>query len=368
MFVGMTLLTQTLNITPATLAIIAELDEFKGAWTAPSQLRSLAPQRLAKLRHSAMIESIGSSIRIEGGKLSNSVVEQLLPRLNGGQFDRRDEQEAAGYAAVLETVFADVNATEVAGAADAATITENQIKQLHEDLLIHSNKDRHQRGEYKTQPNNISAFDGEGREIGVVFQTATPADTPRLMTELIHWMNKQTNPTDLHPLLRITLFLAAFLEIHPFQDGNGRLSRILATLLLCRAGYSYMPYSSLEGIIEQSKQPYYLALMQTQSTIRTDNPNWQPWVEFFLRALQQQKRQLEEQIRHEKITTESLPALSLQILELARHHTRLTNAQLVELTNANRNTIKKHLAALVASRHLEQHGKGKGTWYVMRSQ
>ena len=157
-----------------------------------------------------------------------------------------------------------------------------------------------------------------------------------------------------------------FLEIHPFQDGNGRLSRVLTTLLLLQGGYAYVPYSSLESVIEQSKEAYYLTLRQTQGTIRTDTPDWQPWVVFFLRALQQQKARLEAKIKREKIIIEQLPELSLNILELARAHGRLTNAQIVELTRANRNTVKKHLAALVEAGHLAQHGKGKGTWYARR--
>ena len=92
----------------------------------------------------------------------------------------------------------------------------------------------------------------------------------------------------LHPLLVIGIFVVTFLAIHPFQDGNGRLSRILTALLLLRCGYAYTPYSSLESVIENSKQGYYLALRQTQQTLRTDNPNWQPWLVFFFRALQQQ--------------------------------------------------------------------------------
>ncbi|MGI9228946.1 MAG: Fic family protein [Gammaproteobacteria bacterium] len=351
----MTLHTDTLTITPSTLAIIAELDEFKGAWAA---LGTLAPERLTALKHVATIESIGSSTRIEGSKLSDHEVEQLLSGLDIQQFDTRDEQEVAGYATVMETVFTN---------ADAIAITENHIKQLHRDLLIYSSKDERHRGEYKTHPNSVSALDADGREVGVVSQTATPFDTPRLMTELIHWTTTQTDSTGLHPLLVIAIFIVVFLEIHPFQDGNGRLSRILTTLLLLRAGYSYVPYSSLENVIEQSKQAYYLALRKTQSTIRTDSPDWQPWVEFFLRSLQQQKRRLEEKIKREQVMPKALLPLSLQILELTRHHGRLTNAQIVAMTNANRNTVKKHLSALVASGHLEQHGNGKGTWYTASS-
>ena len=243
------------------------------------------------------------------------------------------------------------------------SLTENHIRQLHRDLLVHSGKDERHRGSYKTNPNHVIAFDAGGKEIGVVFETATPFDTPRLMEELTVWTSRSLDDKQMHPLLVIGIFTVVFLEIHPFQDGNGRLSRILTTLLLLRAGYTYVPYSSLESVIEQSKESYYLALRRTQGTIRSGTPDWQPWLGFFLRALQQQKRRLEKKMQRERILIETLPALSLTILQLAKAHGRLTVADIVKLTGANRNTIKKHLAALVAQNRLEQHGKGKGTWY-----
>ena len=353
-YMGMSLYTHTLQITPECLALIAEVDEFKGAWRA---LGTLAPERLAALRQVAAIESIGSSTRIEGSKLSDAEVRALLANLEIKTFESRDEQEVAGYAKTMETVYAD---------ASEITVTENHIKQLHRDLLSYSDKDERHRGEYKTSPNHVSAFDADGKEIGVVFETASPFDTPRLMSELVEWMANELDEAKLHPLLVIGIFTVVFLEIHPFHDGNGRLSRILTTLLLLRAGYAYAPYSSLESIIETTKEPYYLALRQTQTTIRTENPNWQPWITYFLGALQQQKQRLEEKIEREQMMVETLPTLSLRILELAEQHGKVTNAQIVTLTGANRNTVKKHLQALVTNHHLMQHGTGKGTWYSCR--
>ncbi|MEW8522158.1 MAG: DUF977 family protein [Candidatus Thiodiazotropha endolucinida] len=343
--------TDTLNITREVLSQIAELDEFKGAWRA---LGTLAPERLSALRHVATIESIGSSTRIEGSKLSDREVDQLLRNIEIKKFDTRDEQEVAGYAEVMETIFAH---------ADDIDLTENHIKQLHRDLLAYSTKDERYRGEYKTNTNHVLAFDSEGKEIGIVFETATPFDTPRLMTELVAWTKKALEEKQLHPLLVIAVFTVVFLEIHPFQDGNGRLSRVLTSLLLLRSGYAYVPYSSLESVIEQTKEGYYMALRGTQGTIRTATPDWQPWVMYFLRALQKQKARLETKIAREKILLDKLPELSVQILELAKAHGRLTIGQIVEITGANRNTVKKHLQVLVAAGHLTQHGIGKGTWY-----
>jgi Fic family protein len=167
------------------------------------------------------------------------------------------------------------------------------------------------------------------------------------------------------PLLTIAIFVVVFLEIHPFKDGNGRLSRVLTTLLLLQAGYAYVPYSSLEAVIEQNKQAYYLALRQTQGSIRTPNPNWQPWVVFFLRSLASQVMRLEEKITHEKLVLSALPALSLLIIELAQKQGRITINEIVLTSGANRNTVKAHLRKLVQTNQLLQHGAGRGVWYSL---
>src|ERR1700734_2679168 len=185
-------------------------------------------------------------------------------------------------------------------------ITENHIKQLHRDLLRHSSKDERHRGEYKTLRNDVGSFNADGKRIGVVFETATPFDTPRRMTELIAWLKDARELRRPHPLLIIAVFIVTFLEIHPFQDGNGRLSRILTTLLLLQAGYAYVPYCSLESVIEQSKEGYYLALRQTQHTIRTSSPDWQPWTLFFLRALRQQMKRLAVKVERERIVLSAM--------------------------------------------------------------
>jgi Fic family protein len=159
--------------------------------------------------------------------------------------------------------------------------------------------------------------------------------------------------------------VVVLLEIHPFQDGNGRLSRILTTLLLLRAGYAYVPFSSLESVIEQSKESYYLALRQTQSTIRSDQPDWQPWLTFFLRALQQQARRLAAKVERETIALATLPELALRILDHARNHGRVSIGDILRLTGANRNTVKTHLRTLTEKGRLVRHGAGKGSWYVL---
>ena len=318
------------------------------------ELGALAPDRLSALLRVATIESIGSSTRIEGSRLSDREIERLLSNLQIKSFTTRDEQEVAGYAEVMELVFSSWQ--------DIA-LTENHIKQLHRDLLTHSQKDARHRGHYKTAANSVVAFDENGKQLGVVFETATPFDTPRLMTELVASFNNERAAARLHPLLLIGIWVVVFLQIHPFQDGNGRLSRVLTTLLLLQAGYAYVPYSSLESVIELSKEGYYLALRQTQGTIRTESPNWQPWLVFFLRALAEQVRRLNRKVERERIVLAVLPELSLQIVEFAREHGRVTMGDALRLTGGNRNTLKQHFRALVNRGRLTQHGAGRGVWY-----
>jgi Fic family protein len=351
--IGFMILSDTIQITSEILKLIARIDEFKGAWRA---LGTLAPDRLSALRRVATIESIGSSTRIEGSKLSDREVERLLSNLQIKSFDTRDEQEVAGYAELMDLVFSSWQDIRV---------TENHIKQLHQILLRYSEKDIWHRGSYKTNSNSVAAFDENGTQIGIVFQTATPFDTPCLMTELVTWIQQERESGQLHPLLVIALSVVVFLEIHPFQDGNGRLSRALTTLLLLHAGYAYVPYSSLESVVEQNKEAYYLALRQTQGTIRTDAPNWQPWLVFFLRSLAEQVRRLEKKVEREKVVLASLPELSLQIVEFAREHGRVTIGEAIKLTGASRNTLKLHFRALVERGHLNQQGGGRGVWYEL---
>jgi Fic family protein len=284
-------------------------------------------------------------------------VERLLTNLEIKSFTSRDEQEVAGYAKAMDLVFS---------AWAEIALTENHIKQLHRDLLLHSNKDEWHRGQYKTTSNSVAAFDEQGNQLGIVFETASPFETPRLMAELVAWFQKERGEARWHPLLLIGVWNVVFLEIHPFQDGNGRLSRILTTLLLLQAGYAYVPFSSLESVIERNKETYYLALRQTQGTIRSEAPNWQPWIMFFLQALNEQVVRLEKKIEREKSVLAALPELSAQIVEFAREHGRITIGEAVRLTRGNRNTLKQHFRILVEQRILNPQGQGRGSWYELR--
>ena len=337
-------------ITPEILKLIAEIDEFKGRWEA---LGNLAPERLSALRRIATIESVGSSTRIEGVKLRDDEIEKLLSGLDVRSFRSRDEQEVAGYAELMALIFE--------SSADIP-VSENTIRQLHGILLKYSHKDERHRGSYKTLPNHVEAFDADGRSVGIIFETATPFDTPRLMESLVAWTNEAMDEGTYHPLLIVAVFVVRFLAVHPFQDGNGRLSRALTTLTLLRAGYRYVPYSSLERVIEDSKDEYYLALRRAQATLDSDESQLMDWITFFVRALHRQKEVLERKIEKERIMAPLAP-LSEKLLAIIAEHGRVTVRDAEALTKANRNTIKDHLGKLVDAGRLVRRGRSRGTWY-----
>jgi Fic family protein len=342
-------LPDSIPISAEMLRLVSEIDEFKGHWRT---WQSLTPDRLQGLRHVATIESIGSSTRIEGSRLSDREVEALLSRLETQSFATRDEQEVAGYAFVMEQVFA--HASEI-------PLTANMLKQLHRDLLQYCTKDERHRGEWKSLPNHVAAFDADGCELGIVFETSSPFDTPAHMDALLDWHRRAEADTGLHPLLRIGIFTVIFLAVHPFQDGNGRLSRILTTLLMLRAGYGHVPYSSLESIVEQNKEAYYLALRRTQTTWRDGSADWPAWLMFFLRSIRQQITRLQQRL---DASRPQLSPLARQLASLFETHETLTNAQATALTGANRSTLKAKFAELINARLIEAHGKGRGAYYA----
>jgi Fic family protein len=333
--------------------LMTEIDEFKGAWLA---LGNIAPDRLLQLRKVATIESIASSTRIEGSLLTDQQVEKLIDNLKIQKFETRDEQEVAGYADLMTIVFDNYNDIK---------LSENFIQQLHGYLMKYSEKDQWHKGQYKKFPNNVVATDTFGQIVGVVFETTNPLETPIKMQELVEWTTENLEKKEWHPLLVIAYFVVNFLAIHPFQDGNGRLSRVLTTFLLLKSGYRYVAYSSLEAVIEREKPDYYRSLRQTQTTLNEAEPNWLPWFEFFLKSMKRQKDNLEIKIKRERLLLTQMPDMSQTILDLIRENGRITVGELVVFTQFNRSTLRKHLESLVKSNQIQQNGIGKGTWYTL---
>jgi len=345
---------EPMKISSEQQTLIDKINAFNDEW--PTLKHRLAPDQLKRLRYVATIESIGSSTRIEGAKLSDREVEALLSGLSMQSFTSRDEEEVAGYGYVMEEVFASY---------EYIPLTENYIKQLHAMQLNYSTKDMRHRGDYKKHPNNVEAFDIQGKSLGIVFETSSPFDTPREMLQLVHWTNDALMNRAFNPLIVIGIFIVSFLAIHPFQDGNGRLSRILTTLLLLKSGYSYVSYSALESIIEHNKEGYYRALRRTQATFKTETPDFEPWLLYFLRSLVKQIEHLEFKIKHEQVARPSLSPVAAEILEVIQQKSRATMTDIAQVTKASRSTIKNQLNFLIDQKYIMRHGKGRGIWYTL---
>lgn len=341
-----------IHLTSEMVQLLSEIDEFKGRF---SGLQNIPRDQLSLLRKVATIESVGSSTRIEGVKLSDKEVEALLDKLELQSFKTRDEQEVAGYADAMNLVY---------DAWENLRLTENHIRQLHARLLQYASKDQRHRGDYKKFTNHVEAFDPNGKSLGIVFATESPFETPRAMQELVQWAREHLEDKSMHPLVVTGIFIVNFLAIHPFQDGNGRLSRILTTLLLLRAGYAYVPYSSMETVVEANKDRYYAALRRTQGTLKSDVPIYDAWLSFFLSCVQKQKKNLEVKLQSFGDQSPSLSILSEQIYQLAAAQSRLTMADIEREISAPKSTVKFHLKQLTVNGHLMRHGQGRATWYT----
>jgi len=346
-----TILDQRLKDLPASIwQRIAQIDELKGQWVGGVKL---SPQVLGRLKKSVLITSTGASTRIEGARLSDEDIEKLMRGISIQQFSNRDMQEVQGYYELLTNVF---------DAWDRLKFAESGIKHFHQELLKYVEKDIRHRGEYKKQENKVHMVDEAGQSIGILFDTTPAFLTPKEMQELVEWAQQANDTQKYHPLLIIANFIVQFLQIHPFQDGNGRLSRILTNLLMLQAGYAYMPYTSHEKIIEDNKPDYYLALRQSQKTFKTDNETILPWLEFFLDAVHQQSQVALELLSDENIE-KLLSPRQLEVWQYMLDAREVTPKELSENLGIPRPTINQVLNRLLDLKKVERIGLGRGTRY-----
>lgn len=341
-------LSKRIKLSPSILKKIAFIEEFKGRWRGTAEM---SPKILSRLRASVIITSTGSSTRIEGSALSDEEVARLLRGLKSKQPVGRDEEEVAGYADLLGRIF-DHHAD--------LSLSESRILQFHEILLHYAKKDALHKGAYKATDNVVVMRGKDGEEI-VLFRPTPPYLVKKEMDDAIEWFNEEHQQ---HPLLTIANFIFEFLAVHPFYDGNGRLSRALTNLLLLRAGYAHIPYVSLDEIVEEHKTDYYLALRQTQKRHKTDDEDVTPWVEFFLDAL------LEQSMRAEKLLGEKHPETLLSPKQLAVYELFADGGELSVREIHDRldgivavPTIKKTLARLMTHLLIMRLGQGRSTRY-----
>ena len=342
---------ERIKLSQEILGKIAKIDEFKGLWH--GSLR-LSPQILGRLKSSVIITSTGASTRIEGSRMSDEDVARLLRGLKSNPPKNRDEQEVAGYADLLGRIFDNYKTLK---------LTENNILQFHSILLQFSEKDQPHKGKYKNSDNAVVMRDEKGVE-HILFNPTKPYLVKPEMNAVIAWANEQLEKKELHPILIIANFIFEFLAIHPFQDGNGRLSRALTTLLLLRNNYSYTPYVSLDEIIEDKKDDYYLALRATQSNHKTDHEDITPWLNYLLNALATQAVKAKELMNAEQ-PEKLLSERQGQIFTVLQSGEMLGVAEIDKRLNGSvpQVTIKQSLARLVALRLIERVGRGRGIRY-----
>lgn len=264
---------------------LSAIDEFESKFVHVSG--NMLPGILRQLKHETSVASVGASTRIEGSQMTDGEVANFLANVSKQSFLSRDEAEVFGYSEVLQLVLDNHS---------AMPFSENVICQLHEMLLDQTVKDQRHRGRYKRVPNHVVATDPSGNIIGTIFETSTPVQTPQHMRELVMWADSMLRESRVHSLLVTAVFTVVFLKIHPFQDGNGRLSRLMCTWLMLRSGYSYVPYSSLESVIENHKQEFYSSLYKTQRTFDSDVADHTPWIKFFIKCVVQQQVRLDKKI------------------------------------------------------------------------
>lgn len=329
---------------------IAQIEQLKGRWI---QGTNLSPQFLRRLKRSVLITSTGASTRIEGSNLSDERVDKLMHGLTIEKFTDRNEQEVKGYFELLQNIF---------DAWDGLNLNESTIKHLHQELLKYVEKDTLHRGKYKSRENQVRMIDPNGHDMGILFDTTKAYLTPKEMNELVDWTKDAFKEKKYHSLLIIGNFIVEFLNIHPFEDGNGRLSRILTNLLLLKEGYLYMPYVSHEKLIEDNKHDYYMALRTSQKTFITKDNDLTPWLNFFLNILLTQSQMAINLITQENI--EGL--LSPKQLAVWQYLQKVDDASPNDITknvHIARITVNQVLNKLLNMKKVERIGEGSSIRY-----
>lgn len=338
------------NLPPEVYIKLRQIDELKGQWIAGAQL---SPQVLGRLKRSTLVTSTGASTRIEGAKLSDEDIEKMMRGIGIQKFADRDKQEVKGYYELLENVF---------DSWKTLSFSESSIKHLHRELLKYVEKDELHRGEYKKQENKVHMVNEAGESVAVLFDTTPAWLTPKEMQEAVEWTQKTLAEKKYHPLIVIGNFLVEFLNIHPFQDGNGRLSRVLTNLLLLKEGYLYVPYVSHEKLVEDNKPDYYVALRRSQKTFKTEKEDVLPWLDFFFGILLQQSQMAIDLLSKENIE-KLLSPKQLAVWEYLQQHESATPGEISKATGVTRRTINQVVDKLLQLKKVERIGLGRTTRY-----
>jgi Fic family protein len=336
---------------PHIVALLGEIDAIKGEFKGGLRM---TPQAITSLKRSVLITSAGASTRIEGSKLTDEEVEKVMKGLMASKFAERDYQEVQGYLEVLQNVF---------DAYQTLFLREGTINSLHNELLKYSEKDKRHKGNYKKTENTVGILGPDGKVAKIIFDPTPAWLAPAEMTELVDWTYEALEKNRFHPLLVIANFLVEFLKIHPFEDGNGRLSRVMTNLLLLRSGYTFTQYVSHEQIIERRKDEYYVALIKSQETFKTDRDTIAPWLNFFLGVVKEQATKALTYLEEEHVED----TLSPKQYEVWKHISSVNEASIgdiVKATDIAHGTVKQSLERLLLLGKIKRIGRGRGTRYV----
>ncbi len=338
------------NIPDSIWSKIAQIDKLQGQWIGGAQLGS---QVLGRLKRSVLITSTGASTRIEGARLSDEDIEKMMRGISIQKFIDRDKQEARGYYELLENVF---------NSWKKLQFNENTIKHFHSELLKHVEKDQGHLGEYKKQENKVHMIDKAGQSIDILFDTTCAFLAPKEMQELVEWTQKALEEKKFHPSLVVANFLVEFLKIHPFQDGNGRLSRVLTNLLLLKEGYLYMSYISHEKLVEDNKPEYYIALRRSQKTLNTEHEDITSWLDFFFTIFLKQSQMAVELLSKENIE-KLLTKKQQTVWQYLKNVDEATPLEIAKKTKIAHPTVRQSLNKLLRLKKVERIGQGRSTSY-----
>lgn len=331
--------------------LLSQVDTFKGSW---QEIAHKEARYLKELCQIATVASVGSSTRIEGVKMTDAEIDKLLKSVKINKLQKRDEQEVVGYYDALKVILDNYQDLH---------LSERYIHQMHEILLKHSPKDQRHKGRYKQISNKVVANYPDGTQ-KVIFKTTEPHLTQGEIQELLAWTNESVKVDEIHPLIIVATFVYEFLSIHPYQDRNGRLSRLLTTLLLMQQGYDFVQYISFEHVIESRKEAYYKALLQGQKDRYTDDERIDEWLSFFLECMIELTERLEK-----KYSTYSKIKLKLNdrqksiLIFIQQEKTTKVGAIEKALPGESRNTIKKDLSYLLNEGLILRTGAGRGVQY-----
>ena len=340
------------NIEPHIVSLLSYIDEAKGHFKASF---NIGPQTVIMLKKSTLITSSGSSTRIEGSKLTDREVEKIMQGLSTSKFSDRDYQEVQGYLETLQNVFDNYQ---------KLSFGENLILFLHKELLKYSEKDELQRGKYKQKENMVGVLDKDGKVAKIIFETTRAYLTPKETQELIFWTLEAIKEKRFHPLLIIANFIIEFLKIHPFEDGNGRLSRILTNLLLLKSEYSFCHYVSHEQIIERRKDEYYIALRKSQETFKKENETINPWLNFFLSVIKEQVEKSAELLEGNKENLEEiLSPNQLKVWQFILQKNEVSPMEVAKSTKVALPTVRQSIGRLIKLGKIKKIGLGRSTRY-----